>query len=131
MGFNYVDYCQYLLNSQTNYNITNLANYLENISYDTINSYLRIADLNSLYFWWNVTKKIVADKEGYLIFNEAVINNKFYDKVKIFPRQYSRKEHQVIQGIGVVDHVYFYHSVNSFGYEIIEFMIQILTKKLK
>ncbi|MCL2929847.1 MAG: hypothetical protein O4861_14770 [Trichodesmium sp. St16_bin4-tuft] len=108
-----------------------MANSLENISYDTINPYLRIADLNSLDLWRNVTEKIVTDKEGYLIFNDTVINNKFYDKIKIFPRQYSRKEHQVIRGIGVVNYVYFYHSVNSLGYEIIEFMIQILTKKLK
>ena len=36
MNFNFVDYCQYLLKSHTNFTITNLANHLENISHDTI-----------------------------------------------------------------------------------------------
>ena len=41
MSFNFVDYCQYLLESHTKFTITNLANHLENISHDTINRYLR------------------------------------------------------------------------------------------
>ena len=43
MDFNYVVIRQYLLKSHRNYTITNLANYLENISHDTINPYLNIS----------------------------------------------------------------------------------------
>ncbi len=54
MNFHYIDYCQYLLNSHTNYTITNLANHLEKISHDTINRYLRTESLNSQDLWQNV-----------------------------------------------------------------------------
>ena len=114
MDFTYVDYCQYLLNSQTNYTITNLANHLENISHDTINRYLRIANLNSLDLWRNVKEEIVTDKEGYLIFDDTVINKKFSDKIEIVRRQYSGNEHQVIRGIGVVNCVYFHPQSEQF-----------------
>ena len=39
MNFNYINYFQYLLYSHTNYTMTNLANHLEKVSHDTINSY--------------------------------------------------------------------------------------------
>ena len=54
MNFNFVDYCQYLLKSHTNFTITNLANHLDNISHDTINRYLRTESLNSEDLWRNV-----------------------------------------------------------------------------
>ena len=41
MSFNYVDSCQYLLSSQTNYTLTNLAEHLQEFSHDTINRYLK------------------------------------------------------------------------------------------
>jgi hypothetical protein len=41
MIFTKLDYCQYLLSSQINYTITNLANHLKEISHDQINRYLR------------------------------------------------------------------------------------------
>jgi hypothetical protein len=49
MSFNYVDYCQYLLTSQTNYTLTHLEENLENLSHDTINRYLRNNDLKGDY----------------------------------------------------------------------------------
>jgi hypothetical protein len=39
MKFTKLDYCQYLLSSQVNYTITNLAEHLKSISHDAINSY--------------------------------------------------------------------------------------------
>jgi hypothetical protein len=38
MKFTKLDYCQYLLSSQINYTITNLAEHLEDISHDKINN---------------------------------------------------------------------------------------------
>ncbi|NEP74783.1 hypothetical protein [Okeania sp. SIO2G5] len=121
MNFTYVDYCQYLLNSQTNYTITNFANHLEKISHDTINRYLRIANLNSLDLWRNVKEEIVTDKEGYLIFDDTVLNKKFSDKIEIVRRQYSGNEHQVIRGIGVVNCIYFHPKSEHFW--IIDYII--------
>ncbi len=37
MDFNYIKYCQYLISSQKNYTLTNLAKHLEQVSHDQIN----------------------------------------------------------------------------------------------
>jgi hypothetical protein len=54
MGFTKLDYCQYLLSSQVNYTITNLADYLKKCSHDTINRYLRREKLTPHLIWENV-----------------------------------------------------------------------------
>ncbi|BAZ85530.1 hypothetical protein NIES806_17330 [Dolichospermum compactum NIES-806] len=41
MKFTKLNYCQYLLSSQINYTMTNLAEHLDNISHDKINYYLK------------------------------------------------------------------------------------------
>ncbi|NER05936.1 MAG: hypothetical protein F6K17_26790 [Okeania sp. SIO3C4] len=98
---------QYLLNSHTNYTITNLANHLENISHDTINRYLRTESLNSQDLWENVKKEIIQNTEAYLIFDDTVIQKKYANKIELVRKQYSGNEHQVIQGIGIVNCIYF------------------------
>ncbi len=51
MKFSKLDYCrQYLISSQINYTLTDLAEHLENISYDKINRYI-----NTLM--WIIDKK--------------------------------------------------------------------------
>jgi len=40
MSFPKLDYCQYLLSSQVNYTLTNLAEHLKSFSHDTINQSL-------------------------------------------------------------------------------------------
>ena len=101
MNFNFVDYCQYLLKSHTNFTITNLANHLENISHDKINRYLRTEFLNSEDLWRNVCfahekEEFVSDTEAYLIFDDTVISKKYGYKIEIARRQYSGNEHQVV-----------------------------------
>ena len=54
MNFNYIDYCQYLLNYHKNYTITNLANHLENVRDDTINHYLKIENFDNQELGRNV-----------------------------------------------------------------------------
>ena len=88
MNFNFVDYCQYLLKSHTNFTITNLANHLENISHDTINRYLRTESLNSEDSWRNVCdhmkkKNWFADTAAYLIFDDTVINKKYGHDIEL------------------------------------------------
>jgi len=41
MSFSKLDYCQFLIGSQVNYTLTNLAEHLQSWSHDTINRYLR------------------------------------------------------------------------------------------
>ena len=87
MNFNYIDYCQYLLSSHTNYTITNLANHLENISHDTINRYLKIEKLDHQELGRNVREEIVSNKESYLIFDDTVINKEYGSKIELVREQ--------------------------------------------
>ena len=123
MNFNFVDYCQYLLKSHTNFTITNLANHLENISHDTINRYLRTDSLNSEDLWRNVKEEFVSDTEAYLIFDDTVINKKYGYNIELTRRQYSGNEHQVVWvlsaakfvGLGIVNCIYFNRGMNNYG----------------
>jgi hypothetical protein len=47
MRFTKLDYWQYLLSSQINYTITNLAEHLESIIHDATNFYLKTEKLTS------------------------------------------------------------------------------------
>ena len=99
MKFNFVDYCQYLLKSHTNFTITLLSTLqIENISHDTINRYLRTESLNSEDLWRNVKEEFVSNTEAYLIFDDTVINKKYGPNIELARRQYSGNEHQVVRG---------------------------------
>lgn len=57
-NFTKLDYCQYLLSSQVNYTLTNLADHLQSISHDSINRYLRQEKLTPSLIWDNVKHTI-------------------------------------------------------------------------
>ena len=106
MKFTKLDYCQYLLSSQINYTITNLAEHLENISHDKINYYLKKEKLTPRLLWDNVKDVIMTDDNGYVIFDDSVLDKRYSEKIEIVRRQYSGNEHGVLKGIGVVSCVY-------------------------
>lgn len=66
MRFTKLDYCQYLLSSQINYTITNLAEHLEQISHDAINYYLKREKLTPRLLWENVKDIIEGDANDYI-----------------------------------------------------------------
>lgn len=106
MSFSHLDYCQYLLSSQTNYTITNLANHLEEFSHDTINRYLSSEKLTPKIIFENVKKEMVLNPQASLIFDDTVSDKRFSQKIELVRRQYSGNEHRVIRGIGLVSCVY-------------------------
>lgn len=106
MKFTKLDYCQYLLSSQINYTITNLAEHLENISHDKINYYLKKEKLTPRLLWDNVKDVIMTDDNGYVIFDDSVLDKRYSEEIEIVRRQYSGNEHGVLKGIGVVSCVY-------------------------
>jgi hypothetical protein len=74
VSFTKLDYCQYLLSSQTNYTLTNLAKHLQIFSHDTINRYLRGEKLTPRLLWDNVKHLIQLDEDGSVIFDDSVID---------------------------------------------------------
>jgi len=106
MKFTKLDYCQYLLSSQINYTITNLAEHLENISHDKINNYLKNEKLTPRLLWDNVKSLIVPDEDAYIIFDDTVLDKRFSEEIEIVRRQYSGNEHGIVKGIGMVSCIY-------------------------
>ncbi len=106
MRFTKLNYCQYLLSSQINYTITNLAEHLEQISHDTINRYLKNEKLTPRLLWDNVKDLIAVDENAYVIFDDTVLDKRFSEEMEIVRRQYSGNVHGIVRGIGIVNCIY-------------------------
>jgi hypothetical protein len=101
-----LDYCQYLLGSQINYTITNLAEHLQTVSHDSINRYLKRDKLTPSLLWKTVKKLMTLDEQGYIIFDDTVLDKRYSSKIELVRRQYSGNAKKVIKGIGVVNCIY-------------------------
>lgn len=106
MSFTKLDYCQYLLSSPVNYTLTNLAEHLEGVSHDQVNRYLRQEKLTPRLLWENVKGQVESDDEGYIIFDDTVLDKRYARSIEMSRRQYSGCEHRVIRGIGLVSCLY-------------------------
>ncbi len=106
MSFTKLDYCQYLLSSPVNYTVTNLADHLDGISHDRINRYLRGEKLTPRLLWDNVKPVLQASQNGYVLFDDTVLDKRYSASIELTRRQYSGNEHGVIRGIGLISCVY-------------------------
>jgi hypothetical protein len=96
MSFNYDDYCQYLLSSQTNYTLTHLAEHLQKFSHDTINSYLRNEQLNPSLLWQNIKLDLKEFEDEKNVFDDTVLYKRYGQTLELVRRQYSGTEHRVL-----------------------------------
>jgi RAB protein geranylgeranyltransferase component A len=87
MRFTKLDYCQYLLSSQINYTITNLADHLKEISYDQINRYLRSEKLTPRLLWENAKALIKVSQNRYVIFDDTVLDKRYSEDIELARRQ--------------------------------------------
>jgi hypothetical protein len=106
MEFTKLDYCQYLLSSQVNYTLTNLAEHLDQFSHDTINRYLRGEKLSPRLLFEQVEELLERDPDAYLIFDDTVLEKSFGPEIEPTRYQWSGNAKDVIRGIGVVSLVY-------------------------
>lgn len=106
MVFTKLNYCQYLLSSQINYTLTNLADHLGIFSHDTINRYLSREKLTPRLLWDNVKALIQDSENAYVIFDDTVLDKRYAKQIELTRRQYSGNEHRVVRGIGLVNCVY-------------------------
>lgn len=77
MKFAKLGYCQYLLSSQLNYTLTNLAEHLAHFSHDTINRYLKGEKLSPRLLFEQVEPLLERDPDAYLIFDDTVLDKRF------------------------------------------------------
>ncbi len=109
-----LDYCQYLLVSQINYTLTNFADHSEQFSHDAINRYLRGERLTPRLVWDNVESQIVRTANGYIVFDDTVLDKNYSFAIELVRRQYSGNARAVIKGIGVVTCIYINPETDQF-----------------
>ena len=109
-----LDYCQYLLSSPINYTLTHFADHSEAFSHDMINRYLAGDCIPPRLVWENVTPYLVQVEEGYVIFDDTVLDKQYARSIELVRRQYSGNAHGVINGIGVVTCVYVNPNLDRF-----------------
>jgi DDE superfamily endonuclease len=109
-----LDYCQFLLVSQTNYTLTYFAEHSQGFSHDAVKRYLEEDKLTARLVWENVRGQVVRSESGYLAFDDTVLDHNSSFKIELVRRQYSGNAHDVIKGIGVVTCVYINPELDQF-----------------
>ena len=109
-----LDYCQYLLNAQINYTLTHFASHTEKFSHDKINRYLAGDRITPRLVWDTVKSHLVETKEGYVIFDDTVIDKRHAHCIELARPQYSGNAKRVINGISIVTCVYVNPEVDRF-----------------
>jgi hypothetical protein len=109
-----LDYCQFLLVSQTNYTLTYFAEHSEGWSHDAVKRYLEEDKLTARLVWEQVQGQVVGSEQGYLAFDDTVLDHNSAFKIELVRRQYSGNAKDVIKGIGVVTCVYINPAVDQF-----------------
>src|SRR5258708_944936 len=114
-----LDYCQFLLVSQTNYTLTYFADHGPGFSHDAVKRYLEEDKLTARLVWENVGSQVVRSEQGYLAFDDTVLDHNSSFKIELARRQYSGNAHEVIKGIGVVTCVYINPEIGSLGSSVV------------
>ena len=100
------DYCQYLLSTPINYTLTHFADHCERFSHDQINRYLAGDRLRPRYVWENVKPHLEQTSDGYVIFDDTVVDKRYAKEIALAKKQYSGNARGPINGIGIVTCVY-------------------------
>ena len=114
MGVTRLDYCQYLLVSQINYTLTNFAAHSDTFSHDAVNRYLAGEKLTPRLVWDNVRGQLEESLQGYVLFDDTVIDKRHSFAIELVRRQWSGNAKKVIKGIGVVTCVYVNPELDKF-----------------
>jgi hypothetical protein len=101
-----LDYGQFLLSSQVNYTLTYFADHSEKYTHDFLNRYLRQDRITPSLVWDNVKTDLIPDENGYLLFDDTVLDKRHSFNIQAVRRQWSGNAGQVIKGIGLVTCVY-------------------------
>ncbi len=100
-------YCQYLVSSQINYTCTNLAEHTDGLDHNSVYRYLRSEKLTPALIWEKVKDILVPSENGYLIFDDTVLDKSYSFEIEGVRRQYSGNAHGIVKGIGIVNLVYY------------------------
>ena len=101
-----LDSCHYLLSTPINYTLTHFAEHSESFSHDQINRYLAGDRLRPRMVWEHVKSHLEQTPDGYIIFDDTVLDQHYAKQMGLAKRQYSGNAGGIINGIGIVRCVY-------------------------
>jgi hypothetical protein len=79
-----------------------------------INRFLRNEKFTPRLVWENVRSQVVSTEQGYVVFDDTVLDKNFSHAIELVRRQYSGNAHGIIKGIGVVTCVYVNPELDQF-----------------
>lgn len=94
--------------------MTHLAEHLKSVSHDTIRRFLLSTELSSEQLWNNVQSQVELDGEGYLIFDDSVLDKSSSEAIELARRLYSGNQHRVIMGIAIISCIYVHSRTGEF-----------------
>ena len=110
-----------MLSSQVNYTLTNYAEHVSDVSHDLVKLYLERERLTASDVWLQVKDELVASEEGFIVFDDTVLDKSHSRHIESVRWQYSGNAHGVIRGIGLVNCIYVNPQTEQFW--VIDFRI--------
>ncbi len=107
-------YGHFLLSSQINYTCTYLADHFAGITHDNVQYFLKSRRFAPRMVWQQIKHQITLSPNGYLIFDDTVLNKDHSHRIELVRLQYLGKAHGLIKGIGVVNSVYYNPDMDQF-----------------
>ena len=99
-------YGQFLVNGINNFTGTYFAETVEGLKHDSVWRHLNGSKLSSKVIWERIKQDIVYSANGYLLFDDSVLDKSASKKIELARWQYSGSTHDTVMGIGVVNCVY-------------------------
>jgi len=79
-----------------------------------LNNYLKNEKIVPSQLWDKVKETIILSSKGFLLFDDTVLNKAYSREIEGVRRQWSGNEHRIIQGIGVVNCIYYNPEIERF-----------------
>ena len=102
------------MSSQINYTCTFLADHLEGLTHDNVQYFLKSNRFSPRQVWQRLKHEIILSPNGYIIFDDTVLDKSHSHKIELVRLQYSGNAHGLIKGIGVVNCVYYNPDTEQF-----------------
>ena len=103
-----------MLSTPINYTLTYFADPCEKFSHDQINRYLASDRLPPRYVWQAVKADLKQTPDGYVIFDDTVLEKRYAKHIAVAKKQYSGNARGPINGIGIVTCVYVNPALDRF-----------------
>ena len=107
-------YGQFLINGVNNYTGTYFSKIVEGLEHDNVWRHLNSSKLRSKVIWEKVSEDIIYSKNGYLLFDDLVLDKSSSKKIELVRWQYSGTKHDTVMGIGVVNCIYYNPELNRY-----------------